>query len=187
MSEHLPKNHEAPENGEMQPNPYGERTIHREAPAHQPEHGRNHHEIEELIKKVEQEATRSGEVQKHIEDSRAEHSRDAGTHLKGHTSPKQALKSVQKQLSTPERQLSKIIHNPTVETISDATGSTIARPSGLLMGGIFSLIASVGVLLVCRFYGYEYNYGIGLIFLVAGFAFGLLVEMFSKLLALRGR
>lgn len=185
MSEHLPHNHEAPDNGEKQPNPYGERTVHHEAPAHQPEHGRNRHEIEELIKKVEHEATRSGEVQKHIENSRSEHDRDAGAHIKAHASPRQALKSVQRQLSMPERQLSKIIHNPTVETISDATGATIARPSGLLVGGVFSLLASIGVLFVCRFYGYEYNYGIGLMFLVGGFALGLLLEMLSKLFTAR--
>lgn len=189
MSEHLPK-HENNHHGEQQPNPYGERVIKHESHTPQVEHGRHKHEIEQLLKKIEQNASPAEKIEQiHIEQSRAEHPHNVhhGSHIKSHSSSRQALKSVQRQLSRPERQFSKLIHNNTVESVSEAVGNTAARPIGLLTAGVFSLIASIGVLIICRFYGYEYNYGIGLMFMAAGFAFGLLIEILLKLRPSKGR
>ena len=47
---------------------------------------------------------------------------------------------------------------------------------GLLWGGSFSLIASLAVLWVARFYGYEYNFLIGAGAFIIGFFLGLLIE-----------
>lgn len=191
MSEHVPS-HEIHHNKERQVNPYGERVAPApaEAPTHHAEHGRHQHEIEQLIKKIEQHAP-SAEVlqQKHIEQSRVEQQQhtSGGSHIQSHGSSKQTLKNVQKQLSGPQRQFSKVIHNTAVESVSEAAGNTIARPSGLLTAGVFSLVASIGVLIVCRFYGYEYNYGIGLMFMAAGFVFGLFVELLLKARPTRNR
>jgi hypothetical protein len=183
MSERLKIEHEAQEHGEHQQNPYGERVIHHETQAHGTEHGRHHREIEQLIKKIEEEAAPIDEVRlEQMERGRTEqHPQYNGSHIKSHGNSRQTVKNMQQQLSKPERQFSKLIHNPAVETFSEAAGTTIARPSGLLTAGIFSLLASLGVLFVCRFYGYEYNYGIGLLFMGIGFFFGLLVEALLKL------
>ena len=58
------------------------------------------------------------------------------------------LTSVRRQLSAPEKQLSKFIHKPVIEKTSDFVGKTIARPSGILLGGIFSFIGSLGFILL---------------------------------------
>ena len=97
-----------------------------------------------------------------------------------HTSATNTLKQARKSLRPTERQFSKLIHNPAVETASDIAGGTIARPSGLLWGGIFSMIASIAIMIVCRYYGYEYNYMIGLASFVGGFFIGIFVEATLK-------
>ena len=93
----------------------------------------------------------------------------------------QTLDKVRKQLNTPERQFSKLLHNKIVEIISDIIGTTFARPSGLLFGGIFSLAGSLALLIICRFYGYEYSYSLGLACLAGGFIAGLLIEIIYRL------
>lgn len=93
----------------------------------------------------------------------------------------QAINRVRKHLSKADRAFSKVIHNPTIEAISDVTGSTVARPSGLLYGGIFSLIASLVLYLITKHYGYEYSFFVAIITFIGGFIFGLVVEILSKL------
>jgi hypothetical protein len=90
---------------------------------------------------------------------------------------KQTMHKIQRQMPVPQRALSKAIHNPVVSGLSGVADKTIARPSGLLFGGIFSLLANLLVVIVCRYYGYEYNYFIGLVAFVAGFFIGLGVEL----------
>jgi hypothetical protein len=100
--------------------------------------------------------------------------------LRKHAS-KRMQKQIQRQLKTPDRMFSKVIHQPAVEAVSNATEGTIGRPSGLLMGGLFSLIASSTVLYICRHYGYEYNFLIGSASFIGGFALGILLEGFHWL------
>jgi hypothetical protein len=87
------------------------------------------------------------------------------------------MKRVQKQLPPTQRTLSKIIHNPAVDAVSTVAGETVARPSGLLSGALFSIIANLLIIGICRYYGYEYNYLIGLLGFVGGFVVGLFVEL----------
>lgn len=94
---------------------------------------------------------------------------------------------VQKQLSKPDRAFSKVIHQPAVEAISNAAEGTVARPSGLLFGGLFSAVSSLTVLYICRHYGYEYNFAIGLAFFVGGFFAGLIIEMLYKIIFFKKR
>lgn len=168
------------EKGEIDPYLYGEKRKNPEAQK-TPEH----HEsvssaetIEELLKQIEREAHSSKEVlgrQEH-DKQREGHAHLAGDHLKSHAS-RQTLKTVQRQLNRPERTFSKIVHNPAVENVSEVAGKTVARPYGLLWGGIFSVLGSLLVVIVTRFYGYEYNFVIGLSCFAGGFLFGLLFEV----------
>jgi len=90
------------------------------------------------------------------------------------------LNRVRKDLSAPERSFSKVIHNKAVESFSEAAGKTVARPSGLLFGGIFAFIGSSLFLWATKHYGYEYNFLLFALFFVAGFALGLLLELFFR-------
>lgn len=185
MSErlHHPNHHEQEEN------PYGNREI---TPEEHQEHHKARHEkahdspesITNILEKIEREAKSTHELNKHhIEQDKQERTEPhhIGTHLKTHAA-KQTITKAQKQLNAPERAFSKVIHNPGIETVSNIAGSTVARPSGLLSGGVFSVIGSLAFIFISRYYGYEYNFLIGVTCFIGGFFFGLVVELVFKLL-----
>lgn len=94
---------------------------------------------------------------------------------------RRTLKRAQSRLPAPARAFSKVIHNPVVETTSEFLGKTIARPSGILAGGIAALVGSTIFLWVARHYGYEYNFLLFALCFVGGFIIGVLTELGIKL------
>ncbi|MBI5357427.1 hypothetical protein HZB74_01110 [Candidatus Saccharibacteria bacterium] len=134
--------------------------------------------IDEIISKIEKSAKNSNELPTHQEDTKREDEYKK-MHIGGQLRKqglKQSVARIQKELPKHQRVFSKFIHNSKVDKISEATGATVARPSGLLAAGTFSLVASIGVLTICRYFGYEYNYLIGLVSLGAGFLIGIIFE-----------
>lgn len=122
-----------------------------------------------------------GKETAHSENAASESAVPLGGHQLSTHLTKRTLHKVQKQLAPSERAFSKVIHQPVVEAISDVGGATVGRPSGLFVGGLLSVISSLVVLYICRHYGYEYNFMIGLACFVGGFAAGLLLEAIYKL------
>lgn len=47
-----------------------------------------------------------------------------------------SLSNIRRHLKRRDKAFSKFIHNPTINSISEVTGKTLARPYGLLCGGI---------------------------------------------------
>ncbi len=92
------------------------------------------------------------------------------------------LRKIQGKHRREMRLLSKIMHNPVVDAISDVLASTIARPYGLLWGGILSTAATLLTLFICNFYGYEYNHLVGICAFFVGFVLGLAIELMMSLL-----
>jgi hypothetical protein len=86
------------------------------------------------------------------------------------------LKQVRENLPKNQRVFSRIIHQPVVDNISEISGKTIGRPSGLLAGGICALLGSSIFLYIAKHYGYRYNFLLWVIFFVGGFVIGLLLE-----------
>lgn len=111
---------------------------------------------------------------------------DAGTIVIDRTVKRKAykkeLKKVQSQLPAAQRSFSKIIHNKTVENISEVGAKTVARPSGILGGSLVALLGSTGVLLMSRHYGFEYNFFVFIALLIGGYFVGLILEMLLRLL-----
>lgn len=97
-----------------------------------------------------------------------------------------SIKQLQRQEKFTERTLSKIIHQPAVRVVSEATGKTLSRPSGLLGGGITALIGTSAYLYLAKHLGFEYNYFIFLVLFAGGFVFGLVLELIVAV-ALRGK
>jgi len=95
------------------------------------------------------------------------------------------LQSVRKDLKPSERVLSKVIHNPAVDAVSQAAEKTVARPSGLLFGGIFAFVGSSAFLWISKHYGYEYNFLLFLLFFLGGFGVGLVLELLMRVLRRR--
>jgi exonuclease VII small subunit len=137
--------------------------------------------LEEITRKIEKEAKTSEQLRPKSEsDIKKSHTHQNGPYHE--YSGAQAIKRVQKHLKPAERRFSKVIHTPGVEIASDIVGGSVARPSGLLYGGIFSLLSSLGFYLFARHYGYEYSYFIGILFFVGGFVFGLLTELVLRII-----
>ena len=90
---------------------------------------------------------------------------------------KRTLRKTQSKLPPVSRAFSKVIHNPMVDKTSEVAGKTVARPSGILFGGIFSFIGSSLFLWAARHYGYEYNFLLFVIFFAGGFFVGLIIEL----------
>ena len=64
------------------------------------------------------------------------------------------MQEVRTHMSPTSRAFSTVIHNKTIEKISDAAGSTVARPNAILAGAIFAFILTLGVYLVAKNMGY---------------------------------
>lgn len=87
------------------------------------------------------------------------------------------LTRVRKQLSAPSRTFSKVIHQPAVNAVSQVTGQTVARPSGLLGGSICAFLGSSIFLWMAKHYGFNYNYLLFFLLFIVGFAVGMVLEL----------
>jgi len=131
---------------------------------------------QELSKIVEQQA-RSGK-ETPIQTAEKPKTQTYGTYsaLKQHSYVR-SLQLVRNKLSGPERALSKIAHNKTIDPVSEVMGKTIARPSGILGGGIAALAGSLFLLYMAKHYGFQYNFFVFFILFTVGFMIGSLVEL----------
>ena len=64
------------------------------------------------------------------------------------------MKEIQSQMPAPSRAFSKVVHNKTVEQISEVAGATIARPNAILSGAIFAFLLTLAVYLTAKNIGY---------------------------------
>ncbi len=121
-----------------------------------------------------------------IENDEPKHNTHIGTH---HALKKESyanlLKQARTHLPAASRQFSKVIHQKNIETISNVGAQTVARPSGLLGGGIGALIGSITLLYTSKHYGFKYNYAFFLVTFLVGFLVGLALEAMIKLLRKR--
>lgn len=90
---------------------------------------------------------------------------------------KKELTRVRKKLNTPQKAFSSVIHNPAVDAISEVGSKTVARPSGLLGGGVIASLGTLALYIASRYYGFEYNFFVFILLLVLGFIVGVCVEL----------
>lgn len=177
MSEHLqhhPEQLPTPENEYSQEHP-----AHIEAVRHEKE---NNTELEKAARQeVDQQTS-------HQEYNLSEKEQSAAVTV---SQPSRELKSIMRNrtlvrirhhLSAPEKVFSRVIHQPLIDSASETAGKTIARPSGILSGGICALLGSSILLYISKHYGYRYNYLVFLAFFVGGFVIGLIVELLVAIL-----
>lgn len=92
---------------------------------------------------------------------------------------RQQIKKVQAQLPKGARTFSKIVHNPVVETVSDATAKTIFRPSALIGGSVTGIVFGLVIYLVARYYGYPIPAMTLVLILIVGAILGVIVELIA--------
>jgi hypothetical protein len=165
------------------------------------------HDVEKLDELVEQGRHSRHEHAEQLEDIRAEAKEQAistSELIASHTEVEQStpasplinkdlkdikyqrtLQSVRNNLSVPERVLSKTIHNPVVDAVSSIAEKTVARPSGILAGGITAFVGSSVFLWIVKHYGYEYNFLLFALLFAAGFVVGLLIEAVLRIIRRR--
>jgi hypothetical protein len=97
------------------------------------------------------------------------------------------LQQVQRKLPAPQRVLSRVIHQPVVRAVSEATAKTISRPSGLLGGGFVAFLGSSAYLYFTKHIGVQYNYLVFALLFVGGFVVGLILEFIVWALTARRR
>lgn len=137
--------------------------------------------VGELKQRAESIASAAKELNpdNHNEES-SHHSTAAGTELKRHMLARTMVKT-RKQLAPPERVLSKVIHQPAIDKLSTAGAKTVARPLGLLSGGICAFVGTSLFLYLAKRYGIPYNWLIVILLMAGGYIVGCLIEIFTRL------
>ena len=67
---------------------------------------------------------------------------------------KKTMETVQSQLPKSSRAFSKVIHNPTVEKVSEVTGRTVARPNAILSGSMAAFVLTLAIYTLAKINGY---------------------------------
>lgn len=88
----------------------------------------------------------------------------------------QMMGRTRRQLKRPDRVVSRVIHQPVIEQLSELGEKTIARPSGVLVGSICAFVASLVTYMLARRYGYDMSYAVFLYSLLGGFLLGIVGE-----------
>ncbi len=130
--------------------------------------------IETIQERIAREALSSKEVNI---DTHRQRGTAGSAHMDRKTAYKQILTKVRQHLSKPERAFSKLIHQPTIEKVSEASSKTVARPSGILGGGLVAFFGSLLLIYLARRYGFEYSYTIYLVTYIGGFFAGVGLEL----------
>jgi hypothetical protein len=184
MSEHISDNSKETFNhiGETAAVPETNRqhTEKKETPQHRLE------SLETIRKKVEQQASpqEASPFEKQAERPTTSTIRSITKRLKTERY-KTTLQQVRRHLPPVQRLTSKLIHQPAIEAISEVGSKTVARPSGLLGGGLIALVGSLSVILVAKHIGFAVPHSIFWVLFLIGFFLGLVIEFIAR--HLRGR
>lgn len=87
------------------------------------------------------------------------------------------MKVVQSQLSSPSRAFSKVIHNPTVEKVSEVTGKTIARPNAILAGSITAFVFTLAIYTLAKINGYPLSGAETIATFFGGWVVGIIIDI----------
>lgn len=90
------------------------------------------------------------------------------------------MHSVRSHMNAPERSFSKLIHQPTVEKVSEVAGKTVARPSGIIGATIAAFIGLLSIYSIAKFAGFQLSGSEMPLLLAIGFLIGLLLEWAFK-------
>lgn len=90
------------------------------------------------------------------------------------------LDHLRKHLSPTNQIFSKLIHKPVVETVSEIGSKTIARPSGILGGGLLALSGGLFIFVIAKKIGFSMPASLFILLFLIGFLIGVLIEFLLK-------
>jgi translation elongation factor EF-G len=186
MSEHAPRHHDTGEKYESTAEHISD--IHNET-----EH-KNHEVLRENPEKtkeqIEHYAERAHEnaisTEKMLDKATREHKQENHepaiiNHELKEIAYQRILRRTQRHLPAYSKAMSKIIHQPAVDAVSEAVSKSVGRPSGIIGGGLVALLGTSIYYYLTREYGYNYNSFIFLALMIVGFILGWAVEVLYKL------
>jgi hypothetical protein len=184
MSEKFPANeaHENHEQSRQSPEQVPEQAH--EQIAKTPEKSEKHSDIEQIRSSIDAHAKESAEIRSESEAQPKEQAHEQtfiNRELK-EIAYQRLLIRARRHFNSYDRTLSRIIHQPTLDTISEAASKSVGRPSGILGGGLTALIGTVIYYLVAKHYGYAYNFLVFVVLIFIGFLLGWAVELLWHLL-----
>lgn len=145
--------------------------------------------IEKLRSSIEHEATSKSEHQKrnfnNISDQENSYHHHYITKKIKAVTYNKTLNETRKSLSKPQQILSKIIHQPVVESVSEIGAKTVARPSGILSGGIVGFFGSTLLIFFAKDIGFELPSSAFIILFVFGFIIGISLELLWSIIMKR--
>lgn len=154
--------------------------------SHRPEHTKPDNELLKNIDRIRQDAERQSVKAETVMSGAQEKDPPAASRpyvdkqLKN-MAYSRLLNRARKQLNPLEKPLSKFMHQPVVDAISETAAKSIGRPSGLLGGGTVALVGTSIYYYIAKHYGYEYNFFVFIFLMAAGFAAGWSAELLFKL------
>lgn len=86
------------------------------------------------------------------------------------------MAEVRTHMSAPSRAFSTVIHNKTVEKVSDAVGGTIARPNAILSGSVLAFLFTLVIYLIANHNGYRLSGSETIASFALGWIIGLLFD-----------
>lgn len=93
-----------------------------------------------------------------------------------------SMDRIRSNLSAPSRVLSKIVHTPAIDVVSNGLAKTVTRPSGILGGSTTALIGSIGLVYFSSHYGIAYNYTAFAVLYIAGYILGVILEAIVRMI-----
>lgn len=161
-----------------------ETTKHENAASHEQANKKHEHleKIDEIRRTAEAQSLKAGELEVDSQEKATDSPRPYVDRQLKTMAYSRLLIRARKQLNPLERPLSRLIHQPIVDNISEAAAKSIGRPSAILGGGIAALVGTAAYYYMAKHYGYEYSYFVFIALLAAGFLSGLLTELLLKTL-----
>lgn len=134
--------------------------------------------IQSIRKEVGKEAKQSGDVKvdQSSEGKSQQSTPPVNRELKNMMRVR-TLTRIRKELPKPQRALSKVVHLKPVEAISTVGEKTVARPIGIVGGGLAAFTGSLVTFYMAKHYGFRYNLLLFVILFVAGYVAATLLEM----------
>ena len=90
------------------------------------------------------------------------------------------LDEVNNSRSGIKQATSRFLHIPIIESITDVFAETVTRPYGLFYGSLAMLISYILSIVISSYYGYDFNYLLGIAGFIIGFILGLIIEQLAK-------
>lgn len=143
----------------------------------------NEHRAEDARKEAfEQASSVEKNLDKHEKEDTSPLERRPASKREREASYERTMDEVRSQLSAPSRAFSSFIHNPAVEKVSDAVGSTVARPNAILSGAVVAFLFTLVVYVVARLYGYPLSGAETIAAFGLGWIFGLVFDYIRLLM-----